>query len=212
MTQLFTQLAATIVLLLGTDTTSSSPQNNQTMNTNLTTETAEVITITRVQAPESASRHLFVKGFEAAIPDYQKIPALLSKSFALSSSGSYFGGIYYWGSRQAAEQWFGPAWFETVKKKYKTEGEVTYYTVTGEQIIQTAATGSGKYWSVVSMGSNAINTNAKGLLNIAFVKDAKGSEGHISLWQTEEDARLYYKNNLSANEFFDTPVLMNNRK
>jgi hypothetical protein len=89
-------------VLLGTGNLSSTQKTNN-MNTTTVTSPVEVITITRVQAPESASCNLFVKGFEAAIPDYQKMPGLLSKSFALSSSGSYFGGIYYWGNKQAAE-------------------------------------------------------------------------------------------------------------
>lgn len=209
MKNLFTPLAAGFTMLLGSIHISSSSKTKFIMNT-ATNETVSIITVTKVATPWYATRSAVVKRFVAAIPDYQKIPGLLSKSFALSSGGGYFGGVYYWRSKQAAEQWFNDAWFEAVKKKYKTSGEVFYYSVTGEQVISPVTTGKDKYWSVISIGSTTINVKAQGLLKVTFIKDEKGTDGHLSLWKTEKEALDFYKNNISANEFLDTPVLLIN--
>ncbi|WP_407524698.1 hypothetical protein PDL71_02165 [Lacibacter sp. MH-610] len=209
MTHFFKLITATVLFMQYNSSPLLFNQKNHTMNMNgSSVDTVQTITITKVETPWYATRNMIIKRFEAAIPDYEKIPGLNAKSFSLSSSGSYFGGIYYWNSKQTAEAWFNPGWFETVKKKYKSPGEVLYYTVTGEEIVVQALTGKEKYWTVVSIGQKEINTAAQGLIKVSFVKNEKGSEGHISLWKTEEDARAYYHNSLSANEFFDTPVLL----
>jgi hypothetical protein len=182
-----------------------------TTNINLEGNTGKYITITKIPKPWIASRKLVVKKFMESIPEYAKVNGLLTKYFALTEKHTHFGGIYLWQNEAAARNWFNLKWFERVREKYKSPGEVSYYSVTGIRNLQTITETQGKYCSVLSLGKAELAYPAKGLLRIIYITDEKGIHGHISLWASEKEARDYFLTDLAADEFFDTPVLLNNQ-
>jgi hypothetical protein len=50
---------------------------------------------------------------------------LLRKDYLNGDAGG--GGVYYWTSREAAEAWYTPAWFEHATKTFGARPVVTYY-------------------------------------------------------------------------------------
>ena len=183
-------------------------------NTSNTESVGNFITITKIKKPWIAPRKLVIKKFIESIPQYAQIKGLQTKYYAFSENTEYFGGIYLWNTEIAARNWFNNQWFERVIKTYKNEGEVIYYSVTGIETIQNIYKTKGNYYTVLSLGNPALKTPAKeleGLLRIIYITDSKGVAGHISLWQSETKARAFFSTDLSANEFFDTPILLNNQ-
>lgn len=66
---------------------------------------------------------------------------LLRKDYLNGESGG--GGVYYWQSREAAEAWYTPAWFDEAEKAFGGRPTVTYYetyvtvdNVKGETIVR----------------------------------------------------------------------------
>lgn len=50
---------------------------------------------------------------------------LLRKDYLNGATGG--GGVYQWASREAAEAWYTPAWFEQATKTFGARPVVTYY-------------------------------------------------------------------------------------
>ena len=50
---------------------------------------------------------------------------LLRKDYLNGDAGG--GGVYYWASREAAEAWYTPGWFEQATKTFGARPTVTYY-------------------------------------------------------------------------------------
>jgi hypothetical protein len=171
----------------------------------------QFITITKIEKPWVASRKLVINKFIESIPQYAKINGLQSKYFSFTENHNQFGGIYLWSNESAARTWFNPAWFERVLKTYKSSGEVSYFSVTGARTLQTLSETKGNYWSVLSLGKAEFTTDAKGLLRIIYITDDRGVPGHLSIWTSKKEAMNYFARDNSANEFFDTPILLNNQ-
>ena len=171
----------------------------------------QFITITRIEKPWVASRKLVIKKFIESIPQYAKINGLLSKYFSFTENNNQFGGIYIWSNESAARTWFNQAWFQRVQKTYKSPGEVSYFSVSGARTLQTLSETKGNYWSVLSLGKAEFTTDAKGLLRIIYITDDRGIPGHLSIWISKKDAMNYFASDTAANEFFDTPILLNNQ-
>jgi hypothetical protein len=171
----------------------------------------QIITITRIEKPWVASRTLVIKKFIESIPQYAKINGLLTKYYSFTKTQDQFGGIYLWSNESAARNWFNPAWFQRVQKTYKSPGEVSYFWVTGVSTLQTLSETKGNYWSVLSLGKAEFTSSAKGLLRLIYITDERGIPGHLSLWVSEKEAKNYFAHDIAANEFFDTPILLNNQ-
>lgn len=50
---------------------------------------------------------------------------LLRKDYLNGDAGG--GGVYYWKSREAAEAWYTPQWFEQATRTFGARPTVTYY-------------------------------------------------------------------------------------
>ncbi len=66
---------------------------------------------------------------------------LLRKDYLNGEAGG--GGVYVWTSREAAEAWYTPAWFDTAEATFGARPTVTYYesyvtvdNVGGETIVR----------------------------------------------------------------------------
>jgi hypothetical protein len=86
-------------------------------------EAVRAVVVVRVPAPWWAPDFLIVNKFIDAIPDYAKVDGLEHKAFTISERRE-FGGIYLFDARPSAESWFGPAWFERVRRQRGVEGDV----------------------------------------------------------------------------------------
>jgi hypothetical protein len=61
-------------------------------------------------------------------PRYRTIPGLIRKYFVGNEQGG--GGLYEWSSREAADAWFTPQWFEEMTRLYGTRPQLEYWQVT----------------------------------------------------------------------------------
>lgn len=63
--------------------------------------------------------------FRAAVPEHQRVPGLLRKSFVRTAGG--FGGVYLWRDEAAARAWFNADWHARVKQRTATEARITWF-------------------------------------------------------------------------------------
>jgi hypothetical protein len=171
---------------------------------------AAVVTVTRVATPWYAPRWLLTRAFKRAVPEYQAIPGLLLKHFAIAEDGRTFGGIYLWESRAASDAWFTPAWFTRVKKSYGVDGVVDVYAL-GALTEHAPPQGTvGDFWMVLSSGQRA--PAGPGLLRTFLLADGSGTQPlTLTLWQRRAAARDCLRQpNIQALSVFQTPVLLNN--
>lgn len=92
------------------------------------TATAEpVVTVVKVAKPWYLPSFLLTRKFRETIPQYAAIPGLAQKYYTVTADGRFFGGIYLWTDRAAAEAWFTPAWFQKVRELRGTEAQLEYF-------------------------------------------------------------------------------------
>src|SRR5215211_2755392 len=65
--------------------------------------------------------------FESSAPKYQNLPGLIRKYYIRSEDGRAAGGIYLWGSRQAAEKDYSGEWRARVEKLYGGKPVITWF-------------------------------------------------------------------------------------
>lgn len=86
---------------------------------------ANVVVQVVIQTPPGFPRERIVEGFRKAVPQYAQVPGLVRKYFTITETG--FGGTYLFATRQAAENWFNPAWRQKATATYGSAPVVTYY-------------------------------------------------------------------------------------
>jgi len=64
--------------------------------------------------------------FQSTAPKYLNLPGLLRKNYFLTEDGLRAGGIYVWGSKARAEQFYSPEWQSFVAGKYGAPPEILY--------------------------------------------------------------------------------------
>lgn len=176
---------------------------------------APVVAITYVKRPWYGLRALIVSRFKKSIPEYEAVPGLLAKQYALTADGQVFGGIYLFRTRQDAQNWFNPAWFSRIEKTYGAPGKVAYYRVTSVGTVSQPVRPTGTFWTVLSLGEEpaGVNRPAAGLLRVVAVSDRSdgpkaGQTGSVTLWRSKVDAERYFAGRGSIQQYFDTPVLI----
>ncbi len=88
---------------------------------------AATVAIVTVPKPWYAPQSLVARRMRDTIPQYAALPGLLDKMYSFAQSDGQFGGIYRWRSRAEAQAWFGPAWFERVRRERGVEGTVRLF-------------------------------------------------------------------------------------
>ncbi len=164
------------------------------------------IAIVKVHAPWYATRGMIIRKFRAAVPQYQAAVGLERKQFSFAENGD-FGGVYLWRDRALAEQWFGPAWHERVRKQRGVDGDVRFISVTrGLDGPVVPSTFEGPM--VVAVSTDALDRyiGARGL------RAAYEGEGLvISTWHDRDAAEQFLAGTASI-EWFATPVgIVNSR-
>jgi hypothetical protein len=166
----------------------------------------QAIVVVKVKAPWYATRGLITGKFRDAVPEYQAASGLLRKQFSFAEDGAY-GGVYLWRERALADEWFGPAWHERVKKKRGVDGDV--------RIIDLTRGLDGPLEPPVFEGPMVVaivqdRTTTKGTLD-AYVgasglRAAYEGEGLVvSTWDDREHADAFLRG-ASGIEWFATPV------
>ncbi len=85
--------------------------------------------IVEVPTPWYAPRALVVRRMRDTVPEYQAAPGLAFKAYSFARADGRFGGLYLWRDAASAQAWFGPGWFERVRKERGAEGQVRLFSV-----------------------------------------------------------------------------------
>lgn len=171
-----------------------------------------VVAVVQVPKPWYAPRALVVSRMRDTIPDYDKVPGLLFKAYSLERDRSDFGGLYFWRSREQAQAWFNPAWFERVRKERGAEGSVRFFSAVAT--LDNTPTGTGRAHEGSAVGTvveiavpagvsrdrmvAALNAavpeyrQVPGLLRKHFTLSDTGTFGGVYLWQDEASARAWF--------------------
>jgi heme-degrading monooxygenase HmoA len=171
-----------------------------------------VVAVVRVPKPWYAPRALVVSRMRDTIPDYDKVPGLLFKAYSLERDSGEFGGLYFWRSREQAQAWFNPAWFERVRKERGAEGSVRFFSAVATLDNTPGGTGRGHEGSAVgTVVEIAVPAGVSrdrmvaalkaavpeyqqvpGLLRKHFTLSDTGTFGGVYLWQDEASARAWF--------------------
>jgi len=87
-----------------------------------------VVAVVKIPIPAGVTRAQVVAGMVKTIPEYEKLPGLVRKYYALSDDGKY-GGVYLFENRKAAEDHFNDEWRANIVKTRGAPAEVTYFDV-----------------------------------------------------------------------------------
>lgn len=168
------------------------------------------LVITKVKKPWFAWKGLVVGKMRTSIPEYRAIQGLQHKLYSFTSTGKLFGGIYYWKSKQDAEKWFNPSWFERVKNQYGQDGIVEYYEVLKVMQLSEAFTQESKHWCVITHGEMKAKGDVpiQGLEQQALLKDSEGKTAYLTIWKSKADAALFFQNDNGKNEYFQSPLAL----
>jgi hypothetical protein len=188
-------------------------QPNEAASASPTANTTNpVIAVVKVPSPWYAPRALVVGKMRETVPQYQSTPGLLFKAFSFAQADAQFGGIYLWQTRSGAEEWFGPAWHERVRKERGVEGKVRLFdapltidnTPGGtpfEGSIEAVATivtlpipaGLSRERLVAEFKAS-VPTYQKidGLLRKSFIITADGQFGGVYLWRNLAAAQQWF--------------------
>jgi heme-degrading monooxygenase HmoA len=171
-----------------------------------------VVAIVRVPAPWYAPKRLVIARMRATTPEYERLPGLLFKAYSFERDSGDYGGLYHWGSREAALAWFSPTWFERVRAERGAEGSVRVFDApvaldntrggTEAALVQ-AAVGTlveipvpvGVTREQLIEGfEQAVPTDRRvpGLLRKQFTLSDRGTFGGVYLWKDEASARAWF--------------------
>lgn len=88
-----------------------------------------VAVIVKVPTPWYAPKALVWSRMRSTVPEYEKLPGLSFKAYAIAQADGSFGGLYLWKDLTSARAWFNPAWFERVEKERSAKAQVQFYEV-----------------------------------------------------------------------------------
>jgi len=87
--------------------------DNNPGGTQVSRDSTAVATMVDIPVPAGLGRDRVLAGFQAALPQYQRIPGLLRKHFTIhqeAGASAQFGGVYIWKDAASAKAWFTDAW------------------------------------------------------------------------------------------------------
>ncbi len=194
-----------------------------------------VVAVVNVPAPWYAADALIARRMKATTAEYQAAPGLLWKYYTLADNAPElsplvpadvarvparadtertFGGIYLWKDARAAGAWFGPAWFERVRKIRGVDGRVRLFEA--PVVLDNSPTGTdpaslgGRYAvatlltvptpaglsreALIAAFRASIPTyrSVEGLQRKYFIITADGRMGGIYLWRSLTDAQAHF--------------------
>jgi hypothetical protein len=194
-----------------------------------------VVAVVNVPAPWYAADALISKRMKATTAEYQAAPGLLWKYYTLADNAPdlsplvptdvarmparadterTFGGIYLWKDARAAGNWFGPAWFERVRKSRGVDGRVRLFeapvvldntptrtdpaSLGGRYAVATLLTvpmpaGLSRETLIAAFRASIPTYRAvEGLQRKYFIITADGRMGGIYLWRSLTDAQAHF--------------------
>jgi len=177
-----------------------------------TEEGGPVVVVVRVPKPWYAPRAAISAKMRDTVPQYAQLPGLLFKAYSFERDSGDFGGIYYWRSRGEAQQWFGPAWFERVRRERGVEPSVRFVAAPLSIDNQPGGTPAASAapavatWVRVPVPAGVTreallalfrqsvpeHQQAAGLLRKHFTVGDDGTVGGVYLWRDEASARAWF--------------------
>jgi hypothetical protein len=173
------------------------------------------LTITKVKKPWYAWRGLVVGKMKKSFPEYSAVKGLVHKYYSFTEDHLYFGGIYLWESEQNSKNWFNHAWFDRTKKKYGIQGMVISFQIQSIKTISLPQKNEGHYCAVLSYSKNSssdFNDNTRGLFQIIELRDSNQQACYLTLWENVRIASSFLNSKALDNEYYDVPLILNNRK
>lgn len=86
-----------------------------------------IVTVVRIPNRTRVGREQHSRLARKSAPWYQKVPGLIRKYYLLSPQEDVAGGVYFWESREAAEECFASGWREKLIGTYGAEPEVAFF-------------------------------------------------------------------------------------
>lgn len=177
------------------------------------TTSSATLTITKVKKPWYAWRSLIISKMEESIPEYKAIEGLNQKLYSFTEDHKQFGGIYLWKTQKNASTWFNQAWYDRTEKKYGEKGIVDFYTVLDMRSFTNFPTQNGNYWCVLTQSSLdfEIQESTQGIIQKISLKNTAGTLFYLSFWFDKTSADNFFEGKNLKNEFFDSPIAINNQ-
>jgi hypothetical protein len=91
--------------------------------------TSAVAVVVKVPTPWYAPKPLVWSRMRSTVAEYERIPGLSFKAYAIAQVDGRFGGLYLWKDLPSARAWFNPGWFERVEKERGARAQVQFYEV-----------------------------------------------------------------------------------
>ena len=203
--------------------------------------TLPIVAIVRVPKPWYAPRQVVLGKMRDTIPQYAQLPGLAFKAFSFERESGDYGGVYFWRDRASAQAWFGPAWFERVRKERGSEGQVRFFDAPVSIDNRPGGTPPSNDSAAVSTlveipipagvsrerlaaefaAAVPVYQKVPGLLRKHFTMSAEAFGG-VYVWQDEASARAWFSpawhervrktyGRDARIEWFDTPILLPTR-
>jgi heme-degrading monooxygenase HmoA len=172
------------------------------------------LTIVKVKKPWYAWRSLIIKKMKESIHQYQSIKGINQKFFCFTEDYKLFGGIYFWQTEKDATTWFNQSWYERMEGKYGTKGLVGYYKVESIFSFVDVQSQNGEYWAVLTYSNSniALDISTQGILKKVILKNSASETCYLTIWENRTYAEKFFKDKNLKNEYFDTPIFLNNFK
>ena len=189
-----------------------------------------VLAVVKVPRPWYAPDFLIVRRMRATLPQYRALPGLRFKAYSLARPSGDYGGLYLWRDRAAARAWFGPAWFERVRRERGVDAEVRLFALSGTPSFAPDVSD----WSVFDHAAATLvvplpgaspgeaseaeafaSLRAAGALALYPLRTLDGA-GAAILWRDRASAQAWLDRAQAARrgeagvriEWYDTPLLM----
>lgn len=107
----------------------ASGSQAQTLGGETYSAASAVAVIVKVPTPWYAPKALVWSRMRSTVPEYENLPGLSFKAYAIAEADGHFGGLYLWKDLASARAWFNPAWFERVEKERGAAAQVRFYEV-----------------------------------------------------------------------------------
>lgn len=174
--------------------------------------TTPVVVIVRVPKPWYAPRFVIAGKMRDTIDQYAGLPGLAYKAYSFEQDSGDFGGLYLWPDRARAGAWFGPEWFERVRRERGVEAQVRTFDAPltidnvaggtpGDAHASAVATlveipvpaGLGRE-ALVQGFRDAVPTYRAipGLLRKSFIVSDRGTFGGVYVWRDAASAQAWF--------------------
>lgn len=88
-----------------------------------------ILAMVKIPIPEDLDLEGYTEHCDDVAPNFEGLPGLIRKNFLYSAEERVAGGVYFWESREAAEECYkeGGVWRKNIESFFHAEPQITYY-------------------------------------------------------------------------------------